>query len=76
MGVQSVSIWGPEIADSRAVDHVEGHCLHLAKHMSPRRLIAEPDANVRGSVERGLPPPSLFSIWKICSVMEDRKPII
>ena len=31
-----------EIADSSAVQRVEGQFLHLAKHMSPRRLIAEP----------------------------------
>ena len=40
-GAQSVPNWGLEVADSRAVWHVEVMLSHFAKHMSPKHPIAE-----------------------------------
>ncbi len=37
VGAQSVPKWGPEIADSICVWHVEGTCSQLAKHTNPKR---------------------------------------
>ena len=42
LAAQSVSSWGLEITVSRAAYRVEGQFVHLAEHMHPRRLIAEP----------------------------------
>ncbi len=41
VGVQNVPTWGFEIADSRAVWHLCGTVAELAKHMNPKRPIAE-----------------------------------
>ena len=62
LGAQSVLIWSFEIADSRAVERVEGHFLHLATHMSPRRLIAEPSSNGR-PMRLSNPPATILQLF-------------
>ncbi len=41
LGAQSISSWGPDVADPKGVWHVEGMCSQLVKHMNPKRLIAD-----------------------------------
>ncbi len=45
LGAQNVLKWGSEIADSSSVWHLCGTVAELAKHMNPKRPIAEPKAN-------------------------------
>ena len=45
LGARAVPKWGSDIAVSKAVWHLRGTIAELAKHMNPKRPIAEPRSN-------------------------------